>query len=256
MPRPLRLIHTSDLHLDAYVGNDEPVWEERRGLMRAAFQCVLAAVREHQADALLIVGDLFDSARARPETVEWFLAQCAAIAPTPVIAINGNHDTLGERSVYQRLDPARAPNLQLLLAPEGRRVLLEELDLVVWGRGYDERDLGFRPLEGLPARRDGHWHVALAHGHYVRGEADAHRSQPIRPEEIAESDWDYVALGHWEPHEDVSTGSVIAVYSGAPMPISDINTRAGWVMVVDCDPRAGVTWRRENVDPRRSSGTH
>ena len=53
-------------------------------------------------------------------------------------------------------------------------------------------------------------------------------------------------------HEDVSgDGPVTAVYSGAPMPISDANTKAGWVMVVDLDPDDGVSWRRENVDPRR-----
>jgi len=250
MRRPIRLIHTSDVHLDPYVGTDGAHWEERRELFRQTFLEVLGAVRRHEADALLIAGDVFDSARARPETVEWFLDQVASIAPTPVVAINGNHDTLGDRSVYLRHDVARVPNLHFLLEPAGAAVHFEELDLVVWGRGYDESDWHFRPLDGLPPR-DERWHVALAHGHYVRSDADAHRSMLIRPHEINESGWDYIALGHWEPHEDVTSGDVTAVYSGAPMPISDMNERAGWVLVVDLHPEHGVRWRRENVDPRR-----
>ena len=251
MRQPLRLIHTSDIHLDPYVGGDSDHWEERRELFRETFLRVLAATQEHQADALLIVGDVFDSSRVRPETVEWFLEQVASVAPTPVIAINGNHDRLGERSIYERHDVQGVDNLHFILERDGRVLHLEELDLVIWGRGYDESDWHFRPLQGLPPRQHDAWHVAMAHGHFVRSEADAHRSMPIEAEEINRSEWDYVALGHWEPHADVTSGDVPAVYSGAPMPISDANTRAGWVLVVDLDPELGVRWRRENVDPRR-----
>lgn len=251
MPRALRFIHTSDIHLDAYTGTNDPVWEERRALMRETFQRVIAATREHEAQALLIVGDVFDSNRARPETVEWFLEQCASLAPMPVIAINGNHDALGETSVYARHDVHGIDNLHFILDRDGRSLHLEDLDLVLWGRGFDDSDWDFRPLDGLPPRTDDRWHVAMAHGHYVRSDADNHRSMKIDPDEIDSSGWDYIALGHWEPHADVTRNGVTAVYSGAPMPISDANTKAGYVIVVDCDPEHGVSWRRENVDPRR-----
>ncbi len=224
MPRALRFIHTSDVHLDAYQGSDDPIWQERRALMREAFRRVIATAREQEAQALLIAGDVFDSNRVPAETVEWFLEQCASLAPVPVVAINGNHDALGEKSVYLRHDVEGLENLHFLLERDGRAVLLEELDLVVWGRGYDDSDWHFRPLAGLPSRDDGRWHVALAHGHFVRGEADRHRSMLIQPDEIAGSGWDYIALGHWEPHADVTTDGVTAVYSGAPMPISDAHS--------------------------------
>jgi DNA repair exonuclease SbcCD nuclease subunit len=61
-----------------------------------------------------------------------------------------------------------------------------------------------------------------------------------------------MAFGHWEPHADVSTGGVTAVYSGAPMPLSDANTRAGWAAVVDFTGE-GVSWRLHPVDPRKAS---
>jgi hypothetical protein len=72
-----------------------------------------------------------------------------------------------------------------------------------------------RPLADLPAR-DGHaWHVALAHGHMVLGRHELHRAYLITPEEIAASERDYIALGHWDVPHDMSAGTVTAAYSGS-----------------------------------------
>jgi len=249
--KSLRFVHTSDLHLDALQGSDDAHATNRRRLIRDAFACVLETTRNVDADALLIAGDLFDSNRATPETIAWFAQQCATIAPTPVIAINGNHDALGPASVYRQKDLFDVANLHLVLDTPGRTVTIDGLDLVIWGRAFAESDWEFKPLDGLPPRTDDRWHVALAHGHYVREAQDHHRSMLIWPSEIVSSGWDYFALGHWEPHADVTTDGVPAIYSGAPMPISDANTQAGYVVVVDCDSVSGVSWRQVNVDPRR-----
>ena len=250
MARSLRLVHTSDIHLDAYRGSGESVWEERRILIRESFQRVIALTRTVGADALLVVGDVFDSNRVDHETAEWFLDQCATLAPTPVIAINGNHDALGDGSVYDRHDVRRVENLYFLLEPAGSLLVLEELDLVCWGRGYHDTDWEYRPLAGLPERMDGRWHVALAHGHLFSGPSDAHRSMLIEPEEIAASGWDYIALGHWERHYAVSQAPVAAAYSGAPMPLSLRSECGGGVLVVDCESGRGVRWRRISIDGR------
>jgi len=245
--RPLRFVHTSDLHLDAYVGVDDVIWTERRAQVRAGFEAVLALTGDAQADALLIAGDVFDSNRARPETVEWFLERCGSIAPTPIVAINGNHDALGDSSVYARHDAARVENLTFLLDQAGESLTLPELELVCWGRGFHESDLSFRPLDGLPARSSDFWHVALAHGHLHRGPDDAHRSMLIEPSQIEESGWDYVALGHWEHHAEASPGPVAAVYSGAPVPLARREFEVAAV-VVNCDPETGVGWARTILD--------
>ncbi len=250
-PRPLRFVHTSDIHLDAYIESSEERWEHRRTLIRETFQRLLQRTREVEADVLFIAGDVFDSRKARDETVVWFLEQIAALAPLPVVAINGNHDLLGDQTaIYSRHDVTAVPNLHFLLDTEGARVEVNGLDLVCWGRGYDGVH-GFRPLEGLPDRSDERWHVALAHGHLVREPHDHYRSLLIHPGEIAASGYDYVALGHWEPHEDVSQPPVAAVYSGAPIPISDANGLAGWIIVGEAAPGQGVRWRAENIDARR-----
>ena len=78
-----------------------------------------------------------------------------------------------------------------------------------------------------------------------------HRSLLIHESELhaAAEHWDYLALGHWEPHADVSTGGLTAVYSGAPLALSDANKKAGWAALVDFDD-AGVRWELRWVDPR------
>ena len=95
----------------------------------------------------------------------------------------------------------------------------------------------------MPCAEDSLWLVAMAPGHFhVEDDKDL-RSSPIYPAEVAAASCDYLALGHWDRHTDVSQGGVTAVYSG---------TARGWsakdplgdVTVVDLDPRQGVSFRQ------------
>ncbi len=175
--------------------------------------------------------------------------------PGPKVLLPGNHDPLDAGRLYDREDlEAEVPGLRIIRARAGEVVELDEIDAVFWGRGYHDDDWTFRPLAGLPGRQDGRHHIVIGHGH-VGGPDDEHRSLLISHDELraADSDWDYVALGHWEPHADVSVGSMPAIYSGAPMPLSDANRRAGWAMLVDFEGER-TTWRARPVDPRRLAG--
>jgi len=250
----LRLVHTSDVHLGAYTGNDGH-WAVRRTLMETAFSRVIDLAKDVNADALLIAGDLFDNDRVEAATVAFAAEEIGRYAG-PTFLIPGNHDPMDPGSLYWRHDlEAIAPRLHILRAHGGELVEPEGLDLVLWGRAYLDSDWHFRPLAGLPGRLDRRWHVVMAHGHFVREDGEMHRSLLIHESEVeaAAKDWDYMALGHWEPHADVSVGGMTAVYSGAPMPLADANRRAGWACVVDFDDR-GVRWRVERVDPRDIEG--
>ena len=155
-------------------------------------------------------------------------------------------------SIYWRHEMEQlAPRLRIIREPAGEFVAPEGLGVVLWGRGYLDSDWHFRPLDGLPGRRCECWHIAMAHGHVVRTGGDLNRSMLIRQDEFeaGAGGWDYFALGHWEPHADVSSGGAVAVYSGAPMALTDANRRAGLAVVVDFDER-GVIWEAVRVDPR------
>lgn len=249
--RPLRVVHTSDVHLGAYAGDGDAQWVARRELMEQTFGRVIDLANDSGADLLVIAGDFFDNDRVPVETVE-FAAQQIARFRGQTILLPGNHDPMDEGRIYWRHDlEAMAPRLRIVRAPAGELVEPEGLDVVLWGRGYLDSDWHFRPLEGLPGRIDARWHIAVGHGHFVPEGGEVNRSLPIlaREVEAATGEWDYLALGHWEPHADVSCGGMTAVYSGAPMPLTDANRKAGWAMVVDFGEQ-GVRWAKHRVDPR------
>lgn len=249
--KPLRLVHTSDVHLGAYEGSGDSKWSERRDLIRHTFTRVIDLANDVSADALVIAGDFFDNGRVDSSTVEFAAGQIRRFEGQTLL-LPGNHDPMDPGSLYWRYDmEAIARRLHIFRSHPGELYEPEGLDLVVWGRAYLDSDWHFKPLEGLPEREDNRWRLGLAHGHFVREGGEMHRSLLMTESEIsaAAGHWDYLAFGHWEPHADVSCGGVTAIYSGAPMPLSDANKRAGWAAVVDMTDE-GVSWCLHRVDPR------
>jgi hypothetical protein len=93
------------------------------------------------------------------------------------------------------------------------------------------------PFERIRARRT-RWQIAMAHGHYA---PEPDRSTRLRPAwligdaELAATQCDYVALGHWNRAVDVGNKSVPAHYSGSPGLARTVNvvrlTDSGQVLV-------------------------
>ncbi len=245
------MVHTSDVHLGAYAGVHDELWSSRRDLIETAFERVIDLALAREADALLICGDFFDNDRVGPELVEFAGAQIGRFG-RPAFLLPGNHDPMDPGRLYSRHNlEEMAPNLRIVRAHEGELIEAPGLDLVLWGRAFLDSDWHFRPLAGIPPRQDDRWHVALAHGHFVHQGGESNRSLLIEEPEVAAlaGRWDYLALGHWEPHADVSCGGMTAIYSGAPMPLTDANRRAGWAVVCDFEGE-GMSWELARVDPR------
>ena len=51
--RPLRVVHTSDVHLGAYTGSGDSRWAERRSLIDQAFTAVIDLAIREEAQALM-----------------------------------------------------------------------------------------------------------------------------------------------------------------------------------------------------------
>jgi exonuclease SbcD len=91
---PLRLIHTSDWHLGQTLHNFERGYEHQ-----AFLDWLLATLQTEQAEALLISGDIFDTANpsaASQKQFYRFLQQAKARVPhLNIVIIAGNHDSPG-----------------------------------------------------------------------------------------------------------------------------------------------------------------
>ena len=221
----IRLIHTSDTHL----GDD---WDPDAA--QRALSAVVDGVHLFHADALLIAGDVFDNARISDAVLEFFIAEMTR-AQVPAVILPGNHDLYDAASLYRRAPFASGTeNLHIITGTRGETLSLPHLTLDIWGRAMDSHTPAFRPLAGIPSERNGHWRVAIAHGHFHYSDDTEERSSPIRPHEIAEANCDYIALGHWERFEDVSQAGVTAFYSGSPMGAASAQGKIA-VNVVDFD---------------------
>jgi exonuclease SbcD len=90
----MRLLHTSDWHLGQTLHNYERTYEHQRFL-----DWLLDTIVAEEADALLIAGDIFDTANpsaAAQKQLYRFLQQAKARSPQlDIVVIAGNHDSPG-----------------------------------------------------------------------------------------------------------------------------------------------------------------
>ena len=150
LSRQLKLIHTSDVHLESDTFGAGSRGDIFRDSVRRAFSGVIDVANGNRADLLLIVGDLFDSNRISVEALDFAMNQIAR-AQMPVVIIPGNHDAHDERSLYANLGRELLPrNLHLILEPEGSLLDFPELETRIWGRALVEHCL----LYTSPSPRD------------------------------------------------------------------------------------------------------
>lgn len=205
------MLHTADVHLDSD-GYGTP---DHRARSRRTFERLVDRALGDDVDLVLIAGDLFDHNRVADETVAFVRGELGRLRQ-PVVILPGNHDALDTNAIYDRHDlTAGARHVYVIRGLDGECIEFPELDAVVWGRAMEEHEPGFQPLAHIP-RRDHRWSLAMAHGFYYDERRTPERSSPIFAEEIRDTGWDYLALGHQHVQTDVSQGRVTAWYAGAP----------------------------------------
>jgi len=216
-----RLLHTSDLHLAS---------SKDKGCGHLV--SLVNAARETRTDLVIVAGDLFDSNAVGDDLVGFVVEQLQDLS-CGVVILPGNHDCLDEGSVFDRKefgDPRG--NIQILRTPGGETLNYPDLGICLWGKPILSTDV--RPLSGIPRpERLDRWHVALAHGYFVDRLPSLFPSYHITAEEIVNSGWDYIALGHVPTFRCVCDERVKAFYSGSP-------STSGTVAIVDLTEEAGV----------------
>src|SRR5512135_1773392 len=210
------IVHSSDLHL----GTDDSFSDKDR---LAVLPKVLTAASEVNADVVVLAGDSFDNHRQPLELLERAAGMLRDYRK-PVVILPGNHDPLTPDSVYRRANLGLIPNVSILGLNVDKAVMFEEFELEIWGHAhFDYTDMS--PLAN-PRPRSSRWQLAAAHGHYVDASRDPNRmigSWLIHREELAATDADYIALGHWNQAAPVGDGKITAHYSGSPEYTGTVN---------------------------------
>jgi DNA repair exonuclease SbcCD nuclease subunit len=238
MIRPLKIAHTSDVHL--HDGDDG--WP-----VREAFVRVIDTVLGVRADLFLIAGDLFDHNRVQGDVIDFVYEQLSRV-PCPTVIIAGNHDCWEERSILQRMDFRHAGHhVALLDDVEGKQVVFPDLHATVWGRCMIDHDPKNKPMAGSPPRKTDLWHIGMAHGLYM-DDPESDRSSLITPGEIADSGFDYLALGHVHVHRQMRHGQTLACYPGVPAACYG-TTQTGYMAIVELTPGADARVVAHALDP-------
>ncbi len=186
----MKFIHTADLHLGAsmrtHIGGDAAA-RRRRELLQVFGEIVALAAREEAA--LLIAGDLFDTAAPSRRTQQYVLSVIKNAPSVRVFCLGGNHDGL----LFPDFRDALPENLTLF---EGglERVSLDGVDLYAAGRGDPERL--FADFSPDPARKN----ILLFHG-VLQKENRTGDTETLPLSRIAGRGLDYLALGHYHRYE-------------------------------------------------------
>jgi DNA repair exonuclease SbcCD nuclease subunit len=233
------LVHSSDIHVDHVYTAEIHGGDGAGGLV-----CVLNAARGIGADVVLLAGDTFDCHRLPDHLIDR-AAEVIAAAEIPVVLLPGNHDPVLPDAVFHRGSLSAVKNLHVIGLTHDEAITFPMLDLEIWGRAHrDYSDM--IPFEAVRPRRT-RWQIATAHGHYVPTPDRSTRPRPswlIGDAEIAATQADYVALGHWNAPAKVGDGTVAAYYSGSP-------EFAGTFNVVRLSAGDGVSVTREKLDIAR-----
>jgi DNA repair exonuclease SbcCD nuclease subunit len=209
---PVIAVHTSDLHLGA-----NPLGRGHDGA--SALEEVVAAAHTVGAHVLLLAGDIFDHNRV-PEALVDETASVLADSEMTVLILPGNHDPATDDSVYRR-GIADAANVHVFGVTTDSCIDLPSMDLEVTGKphvGYED----MRPLHE-PHARSRRRRIVMAHGHWLTGSYDSHRSWLIHDDDLAALDADYVALGHWDLAQRAGDERSRAYYSGSPRYSGSVN---------------------------------
>lgn len=226
--RSVTFLHTADWQLGKPFAGVEDV--QKRALIQQerinVLHRIADAVQKHQAQFVVVTGDLFDSPSATKNTVS---GACSAIGAMtiPVFVIPGNHDhggpgSIWEQPFFKQESQQLAPNLRVLLSPEPVEIDEAVLFPCPLSRRQESTDptTWLRSITGEMDRFGSKPRVVLIHGS-VQGftsqddDDGAYGGQPnlVELSRLSERDFDYFALGDWHGTKQVGAK---AWYSGTP----------------------------------------
>lgn len=235
----VRLIHTADLHLDSTFSSrfSKEEAEERRQSLLMAWNRLLSYGIEKKVQAVLIAGDLFDSAVVSRSTMEIFLSSIRRNPDISFFYLRGNHDTENTFRFQENL-----PKNLFLFSKGGKKYRLNE-KLILAGKEYygsternkdgfpgqsfwdfKEEDCNLFMLHGELTESDIRYPLEPASGIGVRNEESAEQDRNAENEvqdnagislkALSRYPVHYLALGHIHKRGEGQFGSIRYAYPG------------------------------------------
>lgn len=220
--KDIKIIHTADIHL-GYDSYEENYDFDRKQEIQETFHRIISVSIKEKVDLILIAGDLFDTPNPPSEAVDYVIRQFRRIPEIFVIISPGNHDYYTENSPYDEI--GKCSNVLIF---DGAMDYFE-LDI----RGQIVRVFGaafntsrcYDSLFNLPLIKENTKekdviNIGLLHAS-LEGKSTNSGYDPIKLEDIKNSNLDYLALGHFhKPTKIKQAGNTYYGYSGCPEAMS------------------------------------
>lgn len=209
----LRILHCSDIHLDApYTGLTAEKSEERRRELRSSFMRMMQYVRDRGVDIVLMSGDIFDTEYATNTTAEVLIREFRNCPDTVFIIAPGHTDAYEGNPIYTS---GRLPsNCYAFTEDKLSRFDFESYNVTVYGWALRSPALTESPLTGRQV--DDVSRINIVCGYADLDGADGSDACPIPLSDLKRFGADYYALGsRHEASEFAKLGDSIYSYCGS-----------------------------------------
>ncbi len=253
-----RFVHAADLHLDSpFQGISAEIHEQAEILRRATFAAysgIIDLCLEEQASALLVAGDVFDSADNSLIAQLRFRDGLTRLAEGGIrsFVCHGNHDPLdGWRA---RLDWPEESH-RFGSTPEAVSLLPNDPHSpLIYGVSYPKREMRENLVTGFPPRNPERPAIGLLHAN-VGADTGHDAYAPCSVQDLVDSGYDYWALGHVHARQLLRNPMAEApgiVYPGNSQGRHANELGPRGVYVVDMNERGAVTSLRfQAIDTTR-----
>jgi DNA repair exonuclease len=211
--RKIRILHTADIHFDTPFSGMTPKQAlKSKEELKQVFEKIIRVTLEKEIDILLISGDIFDNLSVNKTTL-YFIKNCfESISKVHVFISPGNHDPYNDKSFYSIVEWS---NNVHIFKGSMEMVILEDLDTVVWGAGFNVPHVKKSLLKDVK-RAEGYNNILVLHGE-IANTQEGNEYNPITEEEIGKTNVDYVALGHRHKFSEIKKiENTYYCYSGCP----------------------------------------
>lgn len=205
----VKIFHCADLHLDSPFSLSTPDQAEQRKIeLRSAFTGAIMAAKQENVQLFFISGDLFDSEYVTRDTAELIISQFNSFPDCRFFISPGNHDPYNDVSPYKTL--AFPSNVHIFTDKE--KVEIPELNVDVYGMGFTSPSCMSSPVVGYGNLDKSKINILVCHGDTS---SPLSTYGPITKGEIAQSGFDYIALGHiHSPSGVLKEGGTYYAYPG------------------------------------------
>ncbi|WP_419883350.1 metallophosphoesterase family protein [Peribacillus sp. B-H-3] len=210
-------LHAADLHLDSpYSGLKmlpAAILEKVRESAFQSFQGMIDAAIRHEADFILLAGDLYDGENRSLRTQVRFRSEMERLKKNGISAyiIHGNHDHLGGSWIqveYPENVHVFAGNTEMKI-----HIAKDRTAVSIYGCSYSKRHVPEKIVDTYQKIQGADYHIGMLHGN-LEGSSGHSPYAPFSLTNLEEKDFDYWALGHIHKRMVISKNP-LAIYPGS-----------------------------------------